>query len=116
MIRVRTSRAADRDIIECATWFEKQKPRLGSDFLDAVDEALVQIAVRPNACPTFVLEGPRLKVDLRSLRLGRFPQLVIFEVGSDEAVIYVRRGAPPSRPGDAASSTVGISLKGNSIL
>jgi toxin ParE1/3/4 len=88
MNRVRTSSAADRDIVECAVWFEKQKPGLGSDFLDAVDEALTEIAVRPLACPTFVLEGPRLKVDLRSLRLGRFPQLVIFEAASNEAVIY----------------------------
>src|SRR5262245_30659157 len=88
MTSVRNSSSADRDIIECAEWLETQQAGLGSKFLDAVDEALVEISLRPNACPTYPLTGARLKAELRSLRLGRFPHRVFFEVTSDEVVIY----------------------------
>ena len=47
MNTLRTSSAADSDIVECAVWLETKRPDLGNDFLDAVDAALLEIARHP---------------------------------------------------------------------
>jgi hypothetical protein len=69
-------------------WLEQHQPGLGSDFLDMVDDSLEEIAQRPNACPTLVLAGVSLKLQLRWLGLARFPHVVIFHAAADEICIY----------------------------
>jgi plasmid stabilization system protein ParE len=84
---LRVASVADQDTIRCAVWLEEQRVDLGNDFVDALERALVEIAERPNACPTLVLEGIQFKCPLRWLRLGRFPHVVIFESRSDEILV-----------------------------
>jgi hypothetical protein len=88
MRELRIASIADGDIVDGGVWFERQRPTLGGDFLDAVQAALDEITQSPLACPTLILPGLRFKAPLRWLGLGRFPYLVIFEVTDDEIVIY----------------------------
>jgi plasmid stabilization system protein ParE len=88
MKTLRTSSAADRDIVECAAWLEAQRPDLGNDFLDAVDAALLEITAHPLSCPTLVLEHCQLKLPLRWLCPQRFPHTIIFHVGDEEIMVY----------------------------
>jgi len=95
MMRLWTSSRADSDIVQCATWLEKQQAGLGSEFLSAVDEVLLDITMRPLSCPTLVLENVQFKLPLRWRSIGRFAHIVIFHVGGDEievcAVVHPHR-------------------------
>ena len=95
MMRLWTSSRADSDIAQCAVWVEEQEAGLGSEFLSAVDDVLLEIAKRPLSCPTLVLQDVQFKLPLRWLGIGRFPHIVIFHVGGDE--IEVSAVAHPHR-------------------
>jgi hypothetical protein len=86
-MRLRTTSAADADVVNAAVWFERQQLGLGDDFLTDVDAVFAAIEQAPQASPTLQLEGVTFKLDLRWSRAGRFSYLVVFHVAGDEIVI-----------------------------
>jgi plasmid stabilization system protein ParE len=75
---VRPTAAAD--VEEAFTWYEQQRPGLGSEFLDAVDAALREIVGYP-------LRQPVIFRDLRRLLLKRFPYAVFYRVYPSAIVV-----------------------------
>lgn len=63
--------------------YELARPGLGVEFLEAIDEAVTQIAERPRAWPRW--EGTDLEV--RRLAVSRFPYMIPFVVREDLIVI-----------------------------
>jgi plasmid stabilization system protein ParE len=85
---LRFSRAAKRDIDLAFVWYEKQKPGLGDELLEAVEECLKRVA-----------DGPEMfaivRLDLRVALVRRFPYLVVFRIRPDRirisAVVHASR-------------------------
>ncbi|HWZ74100.1 MAG TPA: type II toxin-antitoxin system RelE/ParE family toxin [Casimicrobiaceae bacterium] len=65
--------AAAAEVEEAFSWYEQQRPGLGEEFLDVVDEALREIAAYP-------LRQAVLFRDMRRLLLKRFPYAVFYRV------------------------------------
>lgn len=63
--------AAASDIESAAAWYEKQRPRLGLRFLDAVDDAASKARKAPRQFAVFYC-------GTRRARLKRFPYQLIF--------------------------------------
>lgn len=67
------SAAAAIDIAEAYTWYEEQRPGLGTELLDNIDQTLALIGEGPHRYPV-VMDGVR-----RAL-LRRFPYSVYFQI------------------------------------
>ncbi|MAS10337.1 type II toxin-antitoxin system RelE/ParE family toxin [Endozoicomonas sp. G2_2] len=70
---------AEADLEEAFSWYEEQRPGLGSEFLDEVSAAFNRICAYPRACPS-------VEANIRRGFTHRFPYSVYFEL---EASIYV---------------------------
>jgi toxin ParE1/3/4 len=82
---------AEEEISAAAEWYESQKTGLGVELMAEVDEALVDIADRPEAWPLW-----RDDRAYRKRLLTRFPYVIFYElVGRDRvdvvAVAHARR-------------------------
>ena len=75
-LSLRLSRAAKRDVDQAFVWYERQRPGLGDEFLESVEECLERIRLRPES---FAL----VKKDLRVALVERFPYLVVYRLLSD---------------------------------
>lgn len=84
MIRaIRLRPEAEKDIYEAAFWYEKQRLRLGHDFLDAAEKTFKLIAEHP-------LLYPVVHRSTRRALLSRFPFGVYFQIeGENMTVIAV---------------------------
>jgi hypothetical protein len=69
-------RAADLDLHEAATWYEGQRPGLGSELLVETREMLETIQNRPESFPITYRQA-------RPARLKRFPYAIYFQVRDD---------------------------------
>jgi plasmid stabilization system protein ParE len=65
--------AAAADVEEAFSWYERQRPGLGEEFLDAVNAGLGEIAAYP-------LRQAIIFRDTRRLLLKRFPYAVFYRV------------------------------------
>lgn len=71
---------AERDLFEARQWYEEQRSGLGSDFRDAVDNALRRVAATPRLYPV-VYRG------LRRAVVRRFPYVIYYAVQQDVVAI-----------------------------
>jgi plasmid stabilization system protein ParE len=89
--RVFFEHSAGRELEDAADFYDLERPGLGTEFVDAVYEALGDLLEFPEACP--VLLG-----ETRRLVLRRFPYSVLYWVDGDtlavSAIAHQRR-----RPG-----------------
>ena len=67
------SRAAQRDIDRAFVYYERQQPRLGDGFVEAVGECLERIKQFPES---FAI----VKKNLRIALVSRFPYLVLYRL------------------------------------
>jgi toxin ParE1/3/4 len=72
----RTESEAAAELQDAAAWYEEQRPGLGRELLDAVDDALVFIARWPHA-GTAVPDVPP-EVLVRRVPVRRFPYHVVY--------------------------------------
>ncbi|MBI1832656.1 MAG: type II toxin-antitoxin system RelE/ParE family toxin [Planctomycetes bacterium] len=72
--------AADAEFCESAEWYEAQRPGLGIQFIDHVQQALDKIAEDP-------LRNPAVLRDIREAVVGKFPFAIYYRVKPDRIVI-----------------------------
>lgn len=81
-------KAARLEYDEAASWYENQRPGLGSEFVAEIETALQQACETPQRFPVMLL-------DTRCVRLRRFPYSIFFRIRSDRLVVlsvfHVRR-------------------------
>ncbi len=77
---VRLRPEAEQDLVEAATWYEGNQPRLGQQFLDEATEILASIGEQPLAY-TVVYRS------LRRALLKRFPFAVFFLAEDHNVVV-----------------------------
>ena len=80
------------ELQEAASWYERKRPGLGVQFVDAVDGTVARIHQLPFAFP-MILERPQVR---RAL-LRRFPYAVVFSV-RDEAIHVLAYAHAKRRP------------------
>jgi plasmid stabilization system protein ParE len=71
---------AHEEMIESARFYEERSERLGSDFLDAVEDTTHRISESPKA-------GPVERGDTRKRLVPGFPFTVLYEIQPDR--IYI---------------------------
>ena len=80
------------ELNETYLWYEKQKPELGDEFLDCVDEMLSRICLMPESYPIVYR-------DVRRAVVRRFPYAVYYWIVSSRvivtAVFHGRRDPKP---------------------
>lgn len=64
------------DLISAARHYERQRPGLGGEFIDAAEAAVESIMVAP-------LRWPERNGGVRRLQLDRFPHLLRYRVTAD---------------------------------
>lgn len=72
--------AAAEDLEEARFWYEAQRPGLGAEFLDAVEQVLSAVQEMPG----------RFKVahgEMRRALVRRFPYCVFFRVRGEDVVV-----------------------------
>lgn len=70
-----------RDEFEAASeWYERERPGLGDNFLEAVDVQLARIAANP-------LVYPAVYRDIRKAALRRFPYCIYFRLRGNPVVV-----------------------------
>ncbi len=78
--RVRIQRRAQAHLHAAYDWYERQRPGLGREFLDAVDACLARIAENPAVYPVY-------RERIQRATTHRFPYLVFYVADAEEAVI-----------------------------
>ena len=71
---------AEADLKEARDWYEKRQPGLGEQFVDAVAEAVAQLAIDPERRPAYYR-------GFRRLLLSRFPYKVFYLLEGNAVVI-----------------------------
>lgn len=74
-MKVNLEREAEQEMLDAAAYYNENQSGLGADFLDKVDAALDEIAVRPERFAFY-----RGSKTVRSIRLERFPYRLLFVV------------------------------------
>jgi len=72
--------AAAADIEDAFLWYERQRPGLGDEFLDAVQAACESIAAHPTLYPV-------IHRNTRRALLRRFPYGIFYRVDADVIVV-----------------------------
>ncbi|RZM77782.1 type II toxin-antitoxin system RelE/ParE family toxin [Leptolyngbya iicbica] len=70
------------EVEEASQFYESNRPELGVEFLDEVDETVQRILANPRAWK--VLED-----EIRRCRLRRFPYGIIYTILEDETILVV---------------------------
>ena len=71
---------AEREIHEAARWYDERQPRLGDEFLEAVEQAVALALESPQ-------HYPRIHGHMRRVLVHRFPYAVFFRETADELVV-----------------------------
>ena len=96
MRRVRIHVAAAEEVAEAAAWYERERPGLGADFLQAVDAALDLL--EEEILPLVSAQGMAGSRGVKRLLLRRFPYaLIVRETAAELVVIAFAHTA--RRPG-----------------
>ena len=80
-MRVRLLPEAEIELLEAAQWYRKQAVGLDYEFMRCIDEATAKIGRSPLMFPVFYRGRRRVLVK-------RFPYVIIFDVGSEEILVY----------------------------
>jgi hypothetical protein len=81
MSSVRVIADARRELLDTVAWYETQRQHLGTEFSQAIAEALRKIEERPATWPLIGSAG------LRRYIVRRFPYTVIYGIDGDQAVV-----------------------------
>jgi toxin ParE1/3/4 len=81
--RVIVRSEAEADITDAAVWYESQQPKLGLEFLGAVEAAIARAVENPFHFPCL-----RRKPEIRRVLTDRFPYRVFFIRREKEIVIF----------------------------
>ena len=79
-MKLRIRLAALQDMDDAYAWYETQKPGLGEDFLQAVDDVMASLVESPMRYRVLVL-------DTRQALVRRFPYRVLYRILGDEVVV-----------------------------
>lgn len=74
IVRFRSEAASD--VLLARDWYDTQRPGLGDEFVQALEQGIDLISELPEAFP-------EITVGLRRALLGRFPYAVYYRLGSD---------------------------------
>jgi toxin ParE1/3/4 len=70
---------AGEELLAAAIWYDDQRPGLGNELLDAVDDVLRQVAAAPLSYPHDRFDGRA-----RRAQVTRFPFAIVFVVHDDD--------------------------------
>lgn len=70
---------AEQELIDATTYYEKQKPGLGLEYLEEVEHAINFIARYPEA-------GSKFRGSLRRLTLPKFPYSILYRILEDARI------------------------------
>ncbi|MFW9257819.1 type II toxin-antitoxin system RelE/ParE family toxin [Nostoc sp. CALU 546] len=73
-------REVREEINDAHSWYESQKPGLGDDFLDCVDETVNRISQMPES---YVI----VYADIRRAVVRRFPYAVYYRIVSSRVIV-----------------------------
>ena len=83
---------AEADLQEAKQWYDRQRPGLGNQFLDAVEDALEELQEHPERHPFYYR-------DFRRLLMRRFPYRLFYRIEGDQVkvfrILHVKRDHPP---------------------
>ena len=96
MLEVREHPEARRELREAVFWYDDQKPGLGIDFYDAIDEAITSIHRWPRSAPVFPDWLDQLTV--RSMSVAVFPYRVLYYL-TDTSLVILAYAHESRRPG-----------------
>ena len=68
------------DLLDARQWYDRQRRGLGGEFLDAVDELILQIGNSPEMYATAIKE-------VRRGKLRRFPYVVYYRILTDRVEV-----------------------------
>jgi len=86
-VKIRLREEAEGDLLDAAKWYERQRPRLGQEFIDAAQASFKSIAERP-------LTFPIVHRQTRRAVMERFPFCIYFrEIDPDVVVLAVLHGS-----------------------
>jgi plasmid stabilization system protein ParE len=71
---------AQQEFEDAVAYYDGVGPRLGNDFIDAVERVISRILKFPKACPT-------LSLSTRRCRIKRFPYGLLYRLNEDEIEI-----------------------------
>lgn len=80
MMEVRFLVPAEIEMFEAAAYYEIQVPNLGGNFLDIVENAIIEIAEFPESCP-------EIDNGIRRLVVRRFPFSILYQVFNNEVIV-----------------------------
>ena len=78
---VRLTPEAEQDVDEAIRWYDQKSTTLGDEFLKYVNKRIESIERNPEMYP-------RVHRKMRRALLERFPYQVLFEIDSNEVVVY----------------------------
>jgi hypothetical protein len=84
-VKLRLAVAAEADLHAAVNWYNKQREGLGDEFLDELVWAMREIERDPFRFAR--LGTARMKRDVRSHRLKRFPYSVVYERIDDQFTV-----------------------------
>ncbi|MCI1747325.1 MAG: type II toxin-antitoxin system RelE/ParE family toxin [Acidipropionibacterium sp.] len=87
---------AEAELIAAATWYERERRRLGSDFLNQAEFAVQQLLDWPQIAPVF--PGWDREPIVRSQAIKRFPFQIVYYV-TDTQVRIVAFAHTRRKPG-----------------
>jgi plasmid stabilization system protein ParE len=73
---IRLDPEAEEEIDAAVAWYEAQRPGLGLEFLEALDEARSRFVEAPQALP--LVPGVSAKLGVRRCPVYRFPYWLVF--------------------------------------
>jgi plasmid stabilization system protein ParE len=72
--------AVRNELDEAYRWYDSQKPGLGDEFLDCIDEMLNRICVMPEVSPVVYR-------DVRRAVVKRFPYAIYYRIVSSRIIV-----------------------------
>jgi plasmid stabilization system protein ParE len=80
MKKVRLLDPAEQEMLDAARYYESQAAGLGVDFLSKVQNAVRDIAERPETWPV-------IRFEIRRRLVHRFPYGILYRIGPEEVVV-----------------------------
>lgn len=97
MSRIRREHPEAREELRAAAnWYDDEQPGLGTDFYDAVDDALRRILERPASAAIF--PGWQGTLEVRSMHVRRFPYRVLYYI-TETTIVILAYSNEHRRPG-----------------
>jgi len=79
--RVSIRAAANADLRQARMWYERQRDRLGDEFLLAVADAMIALEESPQRCPVYYRGFRRLMTE-------RFPYKIFYRIEGDAVTVF----------------------------